>query len=193
MRLDRLVSSSRCASPPPPLFPHHHIHPHTITHPSSLFVLEPFALQHIIQIVPSPKALLSLVWSTPLHNIECRFFLKIRLNCSGVFSLHLLMSASCLQIVAGLRKHVRRKDLMGKLVVTVLNLSAKIAGETSDGMILAAVTKGDQYEHGELVRPLSAPGMRLHLTTEPTSLSLRTIRMQHMQIVQGVTRQCLHC
>jgi len=43
-----------------------------------------------------------------------------------------------------------------------LNLkTAKLAGEASEGMILAAVHKGEEYENGELVKPLSIPGMTL--------------------------------
>jgi aminoacyl tRNA synthase complex-interacting multifunctional protein 1 len=42
------------------------------------------------------------------------------------------------QVVTGLRKYVKREDLEGKLVLTIINLKvAKLAGETSEAMILA--------------------------------------------------------
>ena len=64
-----------------------------------------------------------------------------------------------LQIIAGLRKHIAQEGLQGRLVTCILNLkTAKLAGEASEGMILAAVHKGDTSEHGELVKPLSVPG-----------------------------------
>lgn len=67
-----------------------------------------------------------------------------------------------LQIVAGLRKSISKDELLGKQVVVILNLkTAKLAGEMSEGMILAAVQKGEQYNNGELVRPLSPPGYPL--------------------------------
>ena len=63
------------------------------------------------------------------------------------------------QIIAGLKKHISSKDLIGRLVVAITNLkTAKLAGEISEGMILAAVTKGSQYDNGELVYPLDPPG-----------------------------------
>lgn len=43
------------------------------------------------------------------------------------------------QVVAGLRQHISREDLTGRLVALVLNLKpAKLAGELSEAMILAA-------------------------------------------------------
>ncbi len=42
------------------------------------------------------------------------------------------------QVVTGLRKFVKKEDLEGKLVLTIINLKvAKLAGETSEAMILA--------------------------------------------------------
>jgi len=42
------------------------------------------------------------------------------------------------QIVTGLRKFVKKEDLEGKMVLTIVNLkTAKLAGETSEAMILA--------------------------------------------------------
>ena len=64
-----------------------------------------------------------------------------------------------MQIVAGLRKHISNDELLGRRVAVILNLkTAKLAGEASEGMILAAVSKGEQFEHGELVKPLVPPG-----------------------------------
>lgn len=43
------------------------------------------------------------------------------------------------QVVAGLRQHISREELGGRLVAVVLNLKpAKLAGELSEAMILAA-------------------------------------------------------
>ena len=65
-----------------------------------------------------------------------------------------------MQIIAGLRKHVSKDELLNKAVAVVANLkAAKLAGETSEGMILAVVCKGEQYNHGELVKPLQPPGL----------------------------------
>ena len=63
------------------------------------------------------------------------------------------------QIIAGLRQHIAAAELTDRRVCVILNLkTAKLAGEASEGMILAAVHKGKQYEKGELVKPLSVPG-----------------------------------
>lgn len=60
------------------------------------------------------------------------------------------------QVVAGLRQHISREELGGRLVAVVLNLKpAKLAGELSEAMILAA---DHVPEGGEpLVRVLSVP------------------------------------
>ncbi|PSC68070.1 lanC 3 isoform X3 isoform A [Micractinium conductrix] len=60
------------------------------------------------------------------------------------------------QVVAGLRQHVGREELTGRLLVLVLNLKpAKLVGELSEAMILAA---DHTPEGGEaLVRVLSVP------------------------------------
>lgn len=43
------------------------------------------------------------------------------------------------QVVAGLKQHISREELTGRLVALVLNLKpAKLAGELSEAMILAA-------------------------------------------------------
>jgi len=57
-----------------------------------------------------------------------------------------------------LRQHIAIPELTNMLVCVILNLkTAKLAGEASEGMILAAVHKGEQYENGELVKPLAVP------------------------------------
>ena len=51
-------------------------------------------------------------------------------------------------------------------MATILNLkTARLAGQASEGMILAAVSKGEQYENGELVKPLRPPGNPLKTLT----------------------------
>ena len=58
-----------------------------------------------------------------------------------------------MQIIAGLRLHVPREELEGSRVATILNLkTARLAGQASEGMILAAIDKGEQYNHGDLVK-----------------------------------------
>ena len=43
------------------------------------------------------------------------------------------------QVVAGLKQHISREDLTGRLVAVVLNLKpAKLAGELSEAMVLTA-------------------------------------------------------
>lgn len=57
------------------------------------------------------------------------------------------------QIVAGLRKYISIEDLQDSLVAVVLNLKpAKLAGELSEGMILAA---SEPEGHSGRVKPLS--------------------------------------
>lgn len=52
------------------------------------------------------------------------------------------------QVVTGLRKFVKKEDLEGKLVLTIINLKvAKLAGETSEAMILATESgEGDSVD-----------------------------------------------
>lgn len=79
-----------------------------------------------------------------------------------------------MQIIAGLRKHISKEDLLSKTVAVVANLkAAKLAGETSEGMILAAVCKGDQYDHGELVKPLNPPGLIHAYRNTPSKTNLQ--------------------
>lgn len=79
------------------------------------------------------------------------------------------------QIIAGLRKHVEQPQLEGSLVVVILNLkAAKLAGELSEGMILAAVHADTAVPNGELVAPIRPPGeaeVGSRVYIEGTSLS----------------------
>ena len=62
-----------------------------------------------------------------------------------------------LQVVAGLKQHVEREVLLGSLVVAILNLKpAKLAGEASEAMLLAA--DAPLEAGGELVKVLIPPG-----------------------------------
>jgi len=64
------------------------------------------------------------------------------------------------QIIAGLRGHMPKEDLVGKRIVVVANLEpATLRGEESNGMLLAAV-KGNQLR--VLEAPRSKPGMRVY-------------------------------
>ena len=70
------------------------------------------------------------------------------------------------QVVAGLRKYISAEELLGSLVVVVLNLKpAKLAGELSEGMLLAA---SEPEGHSGRVKPLtpdagSVPGDQVGL------------------------------
>lgn len=78
------------------------------------------------------------------------------------------------QVVAGLRKYITTEELVNSLVVVVLNLKpAKLAGELSEGMILASSSPGRESSGEEgnaavAVKPIrpsedAAPGEALHL------------------------------
>ena len=75
------------------------------------------------------------------------------------------------QIVAGLQKHIAIDALLNSLVVVILNLkAARLAGEISEGMILASIEGAD----GEKVKPLvpdasSSPGDLLSLEGQEVS------------------------
>ncbi|KAK9901585.1 hypothetical protein WJX75_003488 [Coccomyxa subellipsoidea] len=60
------------------------------------------------------------------------------------------------QVVAGLKRHVAKEALLGSLVVAILNLKpAKLAGEASEAMLLAADSPLEGG--GELVKILIPP------------------------------------
>ncbi|GBG00419.1 hypothetical protein Rsub_13181 [Raphidocelis subcapitata] len=71
------------------------------------------------------------------------------------------------QIMAGLQQYLKPEDLTGKLLCVVANLKpAKLAGEPSEAMVLAAESTGSSGE--AIVRPLvppegSQPGDPVHL------------------------------
>ena len=96
------------------------------------------------------------------------------------------MDSHLLQIIAGLRKHIAQEDLQGRLVTCILNLkTAKLAGEASEGMILAAVHKGDTFEHGELVTPLSVPGAACFLVGRQFTPALITGNSKLASVAEG--------
>jgi methionyl-tRNA synthetase len=67
-------------------------------------------------------------------------------------------------IVAGLARHFRPEDLVGRLVVVAANLApAKLMGLTSQGMVLAASRGAGEDEELALVIPAApiAPGSRV--------------------------------
>ncbi len=67
------------------------------------------------------------------------------------------------QIVAGIARHYSPEELVGKQVVVVANLKpAKLRGEISDGMLLAASTTGDPTELSVLTLDRSiSPGSKV--------------------------------
>ncbi|MDR2935167.1 MAG: methionine--tRNA ligase [Candidatus Adiutrix sp.] len=67
-------------------------------------------------------------------------------------------------IVAGLARHLRPEDLVGRLVVVAANLApAKLMGITSQGMVLAASRRTPDGEELALIAPsaIIAPGSRV--------------------------------
>jgi methionine--tRNA ligase beta chain len=94
------------------------------------------------------------------------------------------------QVVAGLRKYITASELEGSLVVVVLNLkAAKLGGEVSEGMILAA-SEPEGVGEGR-VKPLvpdagSAPGDQLRLqgqdAPDPAGYS-KTLKGDHWRKV----------
>lgn len=76
------------------------------------------------------------------------------------------------QIITGLRKFVPQSELEGRLVVVILNLKpAKLAGHTSEAMILAAEEEGATPEERRvtLLTPsaTAAPGSRVLVQGAP--------------------------
>jgi methionyl-tRNA synthetase len=67
-------------------------------------------------------------------------------------------------IVAGMAKHFRPEDMVGRLVIVAANLApAKLMGLTSQGMVLAASLKAPGGEELALLTPAApiAPGSRV--------------------------------
>ena len=68
------------------------------------------------------------------------------------------------QVMAGLKQHMAKGDLLHSLVVVITNLkAAKLAGEASEAMILAAQAPVPDAPNGELVKVLQPPGQRRQL------------------------------
>ena len=66
------------------------------------------------------------------------------------------------QIVAGIAEHYDPKDLLGKLIVVVANLEpAKIRGEVSQGMLLAAEDKDGNLMLATVDETEVQPGMKI--------------------------------
>lgn len=63
------------------------------------------------------------------------------------------------QVMAGLKQHLAKGDLLHSLVVVIINLkAAKLAGESSEAMILAAQALEPDRPQGEVVQVLQPPG-----------------------------------
>ena len=68
------------------------------------------------------------------------------------------------QVMAGLKQHIAKDELLHSLVVVITNLkAAKLAGELSEAMILAAQAPLPDSPNAELVKVLQAPGWSNHL------------------------------
>ena len=63
------------------------------------------------------------------------------------------------QVMAGLKQHMAKDELLHTLVVVITNLkAAKLAGQLSEAMILAAQAPVADSPNGELVKVLQPPG-----------------------------------
>lgn len=70
-----------------------------------------------------------------------------------------LSSGVTKQVMAGLKQHTAKDDLLHSLVVVIINLkAAKLAGELSEAMILAAQALLPDDSNAELVKVLQPPG-----------------------------------
>lgn len=66
-------------------------------------------------------------------------------------------------VMAGLKRHIAHDDLLGSLVVVITNLKpAKLAGQLSEVMILAAQAQDEGRQQGEVVKVLQTPGAISH-------------------------------
>ena len=91
-------------------------------------------------------------------------------NSDHLLILKLSLGTEKRQIVAGLRNHYELSDLKGKKIVLVANLKkAKLRGEVSEGMLLAAA----DGEKVVLLKPDedSLPGDRINLGDLPFNMS----------------------
>lgn len=71
------------------------------------------------------------------------------------------------QVMAGLKQHIAKDDLLHSLVVVITNLkAAKLAGELSEAMILAAQAPSPDSPNAELVKVLQPPGQSTYCSNE---------------------------
>lgn len=70
-----------------------------------------------------------------------------------------LSSGVTKQVMAGLKQHMAKDELLHSLVVVIINLkAAKLAGVLSEAMILAAQAPLPDSPGADLVKVLQAPG-----------------------------------
>jgi methionyl-tRNA synthetase len=102
-----------------------------------------------------PAAAISSPTSEPTDLIEIQDFSKVQLRVAKILSAERLANTDKLmrlqielgterrQIVAGIAQHYSPEQLLGRLIIVVANLKpAKLRGETSEGMLLAAKADG---------------------------------------------------
>lgn len=71
------------------------------------------------------------------------------------------------QVMAGLKQHIAKDELLHSLVVVITNLkAAKLAGELSEAMILAAQAPSPDSANAELVKVLQPPGQSTYRSNE---------------------------
>ena len=76
-----------------------------------------------------------------------------------------LSSGVTKQVMAGLKQHIAKENLLHSMVVVITNLkAAKLAGELSEAMVLAAQAQLPDDSKAELVKVLLPPGQWLHLS-----------------------------
>lgn len=70
------------------------------------------------------------------------------------------------QVMAGLKQHIAKDELLHSLVVVITNLkAAKLAGELSEAMILAAQAPLPDEPKAELVKALRPAGQTPYLSS----------------------------
>ncbi|GAB4821220.1 hypothetical protein N2152v2_008266 [Parachlorella kessleri] len=93
------------------------------------------------------------------------------------------------QVVAGLQRHVPAGELEGSLVVTVLNLkAAKLAGELSEAMILAASVHQGDTELVRVLRPAEGaePGQPVFVEGATPPSEFPKVCKQWSKVVEGL-------
>jgi tRNA-binding protein len=87
-------------------------------------------------------------------------------NADRLLVMKISLGAEERQIVAGIRGHYDPADLMGKVIVVVVNLQhAKLRGEWSQGMLLAA--ENEEGRLGLLLAPEAEPGAPVRVAGSP--------------------------